>query len=290
MQEGKVSVIIPNYNYERFLGKAVDSALGQTYHDIEVIVVDDGSKDGSREIIDGYAGRIEAIFQKNQGVAAARNNGVAAAGGEYIAFLDADDVWLPAKLELQVGMFADDPELGMVHVGIVEIDDAGNCLDEHLDGQQGWVADELLRFERGVILGGGSGILVRRDVFDEIGGFDARMSTSADWDLFYRIASRHPVGFIPRVLLKYRIHASNMHSNIKAMEHDMMLGYQKAFANGITVDRRICYGNLHKTLAGSYFHAGQYRSFVRQAIRSLINRPANLGYFLKFPLRRMGAK
>ena len=208
MDKGKVSVIIPNYNYKRFLGEAVDSALGQTYNDIEVVVVDDGSKDGSREIIEGYARRIEAIFQQNQGVAAARNNGVAASNGEYIAFLDADDVWLPTKLELQAGLFAGDPELGMVHVGIVEIDDAGNCLDEHLNGQQGWVADELLRFQRGVILGGGSGIMVRRDVFEEIGGFDTRMSTSADWDLFYRIASRRRVGFIRRVLLKYRVHGT----------------------------------------------------------------------------------
>lgn len=279
MRSGKVSVIIPNYNYERFLREAIDSVRGQSYRDMEVIVVDDGSTDGSKEVIESYGLKIEAIFQKNQGVAAARNNGVAASDGEFIAFLDADDAWMPSKIERQTEKFADDPKLGMVHVGVVEIDDGGTELRKRTDGQCGSVANELLQFERPVILGGGSGIMVRRDVFNEIGGFDPQMSTSADWDLFYRIAKRYSVGFVPGVLLRYRVHSSNMHSNIRAMEHDMMLGYQKAFANGATADRRRCYGNLHKTLAGSYFRAGQYIPFLSHSARSIWKSPGNFSYF-----------
>ena len=290
MQRGLVSVVIPNYNYAHYLREAIDSVLAQTYSDIEIVVVDDGSSDASGEVLGSYGERIQTVFQKNQGVSAARNNGAGISRGEFIAFLDADDSWLPAKLEKQSEIFAADPELGMVHVGFVEIDDAGRELLERTNGLEGRVAEELLRFERSVILGGGSGIMVRREAFDAVGGFDLRMSTSADWDLFYRISRSYRVGFIPQVLLKYRVHGLNMHGNIGAMEHDMMLGFEKAFAADRTPNRRAFYGNLHKTLSASYFQAGKYADFGRHAIQSIWNRPFNIGYFLQFPLRRMRNK
>ena len=290
MQRGLVSVVIPNYNYAHFLREAIDSVLAQTYSDIEIIVVDDGSSDASSEVLESYGKRIRTVFQKNQGVSAARNNGAEISRGEFIAFLDADDSWLPAKLEKQSEIFAADPELGMVHVGFVEIDEAGRELLERTNGLEGRVAEELLRFERSVILGGGSGIMVRREAFVVVGGFDLRMSTSADWDLFYRISSGYSVGFVPEVLLKYRVHALNMHGNIAAMEHDMRLGFEKAFAADRMANRRTFYGNLHKTLSASYFRAGKYADFGRHVIQSIWNRPFNIGYFLQFPLRRMRNK
>ena len=290
MQRGLVSVVIPNYNYAHFLREAIDSVLAQTYSDIEIIVVDDGSSDASSEVLESYGKRVRTVFQKNQGVSAARNNGAEISRGEFIAFLDADDSWLPAKLEKQSEIFAADPELGMVHVGFVEIDEAGRELLERTNGLEGRVAEELLRFERSVILGGGSGIMVRREAFVVVGGFDLRMSTSADWDFFYRISSGYSVGFVPEVLLKYRVHALNMHGNIVAMEHDMMLGFEKAFAADRMANRRTFYGNLHKTLSASYFRAGKYADFGRHVIQSIWNRPFNIGYFLQFPLRRMRNK
>src|SRR5438045_4325502 len=98
MQKGLVSVVIPNYNYARYVGDAVDSVLGQTYADLEVIVVDDGSTDASRDVLLSYGDSVKTISQQNQGVSAARNNGVAASRGEFVAFLDADDLWLPEKV------------------------------------------------------------------------------------------------------------------------------------------------------------------------------------------------
>lgn len=285
MSKPLVSVVIPNYNYSHYLCEAVDSALAQTYRNFEIIVVDDGSKDDSREVLQRYGDKITVIFQHNQGVAAARNRGVAEAAGEYVAFLDADDAWLPAKIEKQVSRFGDDTGLGLVHVGVADIDDEGNLLGESTAGMEGNISAELLMFRRPVILGGGSGIMVPRRIFDEIGGFDTRLSTSADWDFFYRISSRHRVGFVPEVLLKYRVHGSNMHGNIAAMEHDMMLGYEKAFADGATANSRECYGNLHRVLAGSYFRAGRYTDFARHTAKSIWNTPSNFGYFAAFPLR-----
>lgn len=289
MQKGLVSVVIPNYNYARFLPEAIDSVLAQTYGQIEIIVVDDGSSDGSREVLESYGDRITAILQQNAGVSAARNSGVSRSRGEFLAFLDADDAWLPAKIERQVAAFNDD-ETGLVHVGMVEIDGSGNSLSERTDGREGVVSDALLRFEGSVVLGGGSGLMVPRRVFDEVAGFDTRLSTSADWDMFYQVSSRYRVSFVPEILLKYRVHSSNMHGNIAAMEHDMLIGFEKAFAGGNTAERRKCYGNLHKMLAGSYFRSGKYGDFARNAFKSIVNRPSNFGYFLQFPLRRLQPK
>ena len=290
MQEGLVSVIIPNYNYAQYLREAIDSVLAQTYPNVEIIVVDDGSTDGSKEILNSYGDRIRAFFQQNQGVSAARNFGVSMSRGDFIAFLDADDAWLSEKIERQLALFVEDGELGLVHVGVVETDGQGAEIIELTDGRDGWVSDKLLQFEGPVILGGGSGLMLRRNVFDEVGGFDTRLSTSADWDLFYQVSLRYRVGFVSDILLKYRVHASNMHGNIGTTERDMLIGFEKAFADNHSWERRRCYGNLHKMLAGSYFRSGKYPDFIRHAIKSLLNRPSNLRYFLQFPLRTFRTK
>src|SRR5437773_9320352 len=137
MRKATVSVVIPNYNYAHFLREAIDSALAQTYKDIEVIVVDDGSTDASADVIASYDSRIHPVFSQNQGVAAARNRGVAESTGEYIAFLDADDAWLPTKIEKQVERFAADTALGLVHVGVEDIDGEGNPLLNRTVGLEG---------------------------------------------------------------------------------------------------------------------------------------------------------
>lgn len=286
----KVSVIIPNYNYGKYIRKTVDSVLAQTYPKIEIIVVDDGSEDDSLEVLKGYNGKISVIEQRNQGVSRARNCGVANSQGEYVAFLDADDLWLPEKLEKQMARLKADPEIGLVHCQMKFIDTEGQPCGKNESGMEGWVAKEFLLFEQGVVVGAGSTSLMPRKVFDEIGGFDHRQSTAADWDLGYRVAAKYKIGYVPEELVLYRLHGSNMHGNIKAMEHDMLLGYEKAFADGAAADRNECYGNLHKTLAGSYFHAGQYAGFARNAFKSLWYRPSNFGYFAKFPVRRLQRK
>lgn len=285
-----VSVIIPTYNHAGFLGEAIDSALVQTHPPIEVIVIDDGSTDNTAEVLAGYADRIRGVRQQNRGVAAARNAGVALSSGEFLAFLDADDVWSPEKTERQVRRFEAEPDIGLVHCGMDEIDATGSLVRRVQDGLEGWVADDMLLFQRSVILGGGSGTMVPRALFDEAGGFDETLSTSADWDFYYRLARRYRVGFVEDVLLGYRIHGSNMHSNIAAMERDMLRGYVKAFMDAgphLASLRRRCYGNLHRMLAGSYFQGGNYWAFLRHAITSLLLTPENAAWFLGYPVRRL---
>ncbi|MBV6496243.1 MAG: putative glycosyltransferase EpsE [Pyrinomonadaceae bacterium] len=120
-----ISVIIPNYNYARYLPEAIESVLAQTHKNVEVIVVDDGSTDDSKEVLASFGDRIRTIFQQNQGVSAARNRGVAESNGDFLAFLDADDAFLPSKLEKQLELFRADEEIGLVHVGMVNVDPNG---------------------------------------------------------------------------------------------------------------------------------------------------------------------
>jgi glycosyltransferase involved in cell wall biosynthesis len=285
-----VSVIIPTYNHAAFLPEALENVFAQTCSPLEIIVVDDGSTDETAEVLRAYEGRIRVLSQANRGVAAARNAAAAVASGELLALLDADDAWLSTKLERQVARLDSEPEIGLVHCGVAEVDGRGRQFRARLDGMEGWVATEMLFFRRGVILGGGSAAVIRRAAFLEVGGFDEALSTSADWDLYYRLARRYPVGFVREVLVRYRVHGGNMHRNVHAMARDMLAAYGKAFGERdpeLQRLRRRAYGRLHAMLAGSFFRAGEYRRFARHAAASVAARPGQVGYFAGYPVRAL---
>jgi glycosyltransferase involved in cell wall biosynthesis len=288
-----ISIVIPSYNYAHFLREAIDSALGQTYPPLEVIVVDDGSTDATPEVLASYGERIRVIRQQNQGVARARNAGIAVARGEYVAFLDADDVWHPRNLELQIARFEADPSLGLVHCGIEMFDGGGRTIEVFREGKEGDVAADLLRLEPDTIAMTGSNLMVPKRIAEELGGFDPALPPSEDWDFCYRVAQRYRIGFVAEVLVRYRIHASAAHMNIGRMENSMSLAFAKAFASpdpAVQALRKRAYGRLHRILAGSYFHARQPRGFVRHALESLRYDPRNVGYFAAYPLRFMARR
>jgi glycosyltransferase involved in cell wall biosynthesis len=284
-----VSAIIPNYNYARYVGEAVESALAQTYPNIEVIVVDDGSTDNSLEVLERYQGRIKLIQQKNSGVCVARNRGVEESTGEYIAFLDADDVWLPEKLSVQMQGFQASTKAVFSNCGMRLIDLDGECVGTLTEGKSGDVSTYLLSFDGPAVVGAASTGIVSRKVFESVGGFDPRLSTAADWDFCFRVAQLGEFIFEPQILVNYRIHGTNMHGNIRVMEQDMLLCFEKAFAKeGSHRDKRnVYYGNLFRVLSGSYFRGGEYVDFLRTAAKSLWYRPSGIGYFAAFPLRKL---
>jgi glycosyltransferase involved in cell wall biosynthesis len=283
-----ISAIIPTYNYGRFLREAIDSVLAQTYPVLELIVVDDGSTDDTPQILASYGDRVRAIFQTNGGVGVARNRGIAQARGEYVAFLDSDDVWLSRKLEKEIALFDADPDLGLVHSGAETFDNSGKTLVVSLSGMEGWIGPELLRLDQTVIAAPGSGTIVPKRIAEEIGGFDPELQPSEDWDFCYRIATRYRVGFVPEVLVRYRMHGSGIHLNIPRMENGMLMALEKAFRSpdpAVQSLRKHAYGRIHRILAGCYFQRGETRNFFRHMLKSVRYDPSNATYFAAYPLR-----
>jgi glycosyltransferase involved in cell wall biosynthesis len=283
-----VSVIIPTYNRAHFVGLSIDSALQQTHPPLEVIVVDDGSTDDTAAALASYADRIRVFRQPNSGAPSARNLGAANASGDYLAFLDSDDLWYPEKLERQLQRFDAEPELGLVHCGMESFDDAtGRVLEVNVDGAEGWVAEQMLHFDK-IVVFAGSSLLIPRRVFQEVGGFDVRLPPSEDWDLCYRIASRYKVGFVAGPYVRYRQHPGAIHLDIPKMERAMMLSFDKIFSSPdakVQRLRRFSYGRIHRILAGCYFVQHDLKSFLRNAVRSLVYDPRNISYFAAYPVR-----
>jgi len=289
-----VSVIIPAYNYGRFIADAICSVLEQTRPASEIVVVDDGSTDDTGAVVAAFGNQVKYVRQENSGVCAARNHGVGESTGELIALLDADDIWEPTNLEKQIARFEADPSLGLVHCGMREFDDdTGMTIDVYLEGAEEEAARNLLLWERPAVNVSGSAVTVRRNAFDAVGGFDTRMKVGEDWDFCYRVACRFKVGFVPEPLVNYRSHRSAAHRDVREMERGMSLFYEKAFANGdaeVLKLKRRALGNFHRVLAGSYFQSHDYAQFLSHAARSILNRPAAFAYFLEFPIRRLKRK
>jgi len=196
-----VSVIIPVHNCERYLAEAIESVLAQTYRPIEVVVVDDGSTDNSADIARSYQ-EIHYIYQPHQGVAAARNVAIAAAQGEFIAFLDADDRWPSDKLRVQVEYLIEHP-----HVGYT-ISRLQNFLAPGVNLPPRVKKSLLERDQIGLMT-----LVARRTVFEQVGGFDPGYRVGSDFEWFTRATDAGiPTAILPRVLLYRRIHDSNLSS------------------------------------------------------------------------------
>lgn len=210
MKEGLVSVIVPVYNRENYVGETLDSILQQTYKDIEIIAVNDGSTDNSllvlKEYKEKYPGKIVIIDQQNQGQVKSRNNAIMQANGEYIAFLDSDDLWLPEKLEKQIPLFVNN--VGLVYSGIYNIDDEGSIIDTELC-QRDMRGDIYLKLLIKNRMTGGT-VVLRRDVIDKVGMFDVDFAAAENWDLWIRVCRYYTADFVNEPLVKYRKHPGNM--------------------------------------------------------------------------------
>ena len=284
-----VSVVIPTFNYGRFIAGAINSVLAQTYPIAEIIVVDDGSTDDTEKVVASFGDKVKYIKQKNGGVCAARNTGVKNSSGELIAFLDADDIWLSEKIEKQVAKFQDDTQIGLVHCQMREFDtETERTVHLHLDGEEGEVADLLLLYNKIVIIGPGGSILVSRKAFDEVGGFDSKLTVGEDWDFCYRVARKYKVGFVREILVDYRHHGKNSSRNAKEVERSMKICFEKAFNTknkSILRFRTEAYGNLYIEIASAYLREKNYRQFGKNLLKGLWLAPENVTRLTTLPLR-----
>ncbi len=223
-----VSVVIPAYNAERYLGEAIESVLAQTYAPAETIVVDDGSSDGTAAVARSYAG-VELITQKNAGAAAARNRGFAACRGDLIAFHDADDLMTPDKLAVQVGELLAAPAIGCVLAEQELLIEAGTELPFWAEGSKVPTVmpakPEEFADEPDVHP---MTMLVRREVFERVGGFDEEMRAAEDFDWMLR-AAEDGVEFarLPRILLRRRVHPASLTQDAAAGRAGHFLALKK---------------------------------------------------------------
>jgi glycosyltransferase involved in cell wall biosynthesis len=207
-----VSIVIPSYNREDLVAAAVDSALAQTHVPCEVIVVDDGSKDRTPEILAPYAGRITSIRQENRGLAGARNTGIRASTGELVGFLDSDDLWEPRLVEAALGVFAQHPDAGAVFLAEREIDVAGR-IDPAVHGKRTpgiWFTPEgMIGRDTGV--GSGRPPIVRRAMLEAHGPYDESFGNYAtDSEIWVRHSFHYPMAMLAEPLVLRRVHPGNV--------------------------------------------------------------------------------
>jgi len=222
----RVSVTIPVYNAERFISETIESVISQTYTDWEIVAVDDGSKDGSLEILRAFEKRlpekIRVFSKKNSGVALARNTGIEGSKGEYIALLDHDDLWMPGKLERQVKLLDSNKEIGLVYSDAYlfrERESRTRTAFSTLKPFRGRVFDKLL-WENFIVV---STAVIRREAFNKVGMFDPKYRICEDYDLFLRVAGQYPLDFIDEPLVTYRIHGGSVTMTAGAPSNDESL-------------------------------------------------------------------
>lgn len=214
-----VSVVIPAYNCAQYLGRAINSALGQTYPNIECIVVDDGSTDETAEVIGSFGTRIRSIRQANAGASAARNAGIAAATGRYIAFLDADDYWLATKISNQIEVFRAHPDLVLVSCGFSwqrphEAKQQTSATVPPFQADRVTVFQTLTQLLRNPYLGTPT-VMVEADAVKAIGGFDPSLPVAEDIDLYFRLCAHRSYAFLDQPLARFQLRYGSLTTGLR---------------------------------------------------------------------------
>lgn len=224
----KVCVIIPACNAMKYLPAALTSVLEQTFTDFEVLIVNDGSSDRIQQWANSLTDkRVRLISQPNQGVSVARNTGISNTQSEYIAFLDADDLWQPTKLAEQVEFLDSHPHVGLVSTWVTLIDEGDNFLSEaklRFNPKKIW-----RQMIEQCLISCGSVPMVRRSCFENVGLFDPSLQFGEDWEMWTRIASRYEFGLLESCLVSYRQHADNVSKKSRDMKPDFQQLIEKMF-------------------------------------------------------------
>lgn len=270
----RVSVIIPTYNCAHYLGQAIESVLSQTYTDLEILVIDDGSRDNTADVAARYGSRIRYLRQENRGLPAARNAAIQASGSALIALLDADDWWEPTKLEKQMAVLDRQDQIGLVYTDLKVIYDDGAVIPSFLASRplakDGYVFEALI--ESAFILP--STVLLRRSCLDEVGLFDETMRSHEDIELWLRLCHRWKVAGVREPLVNRRQGAQNMTANPALRAEYGVKTFQKALTiSDLTAGQRLALQRKLRTayfeLAYYFFEVGDGRSCRQSLAKSL---------------------
>ena len=290
-----VSVVMPAYNVEWCVGRAVDSVLAQDYRARELIVVNDGSTDGTRAVLEAYGSEITLINQANRGMSAARNVAIRKAGGTHIAFLDADDRWLPAKLLRQVELMQSRPEIGFCSTAVRVEDDEGKLLNVWRCHGGGTAMLETIFAENAAIAGGCSAVMVRKELFDEVGLFDESLRGFEDPDLWMRLAAVTGYSCIDETLAVILRRQKSVSRNLDAMRGSTLESMRKnrqllpAHLRGRFW--RNCLAGVYTDYAKPAYREGRIGRAYADTLRALLLSPVGrgrlcLGLLRDFALRR----
>ena len=269
-----VSVVIPTYNYGRYVGETVESALAQTYPHVEILVVDDGSTDDTRQRLAAYGNRLRYLYQENRGLSAARNAGIRAAQGEFVALLDSDDLWLPEKLGQQVAVWVREPDFGLVATERFAIDETGRRLDYDKErcSRSGFcelTMRDLLEFPAF----SPSSVLARKDVLLAVGGFDEGLTAVEDMEMWVRVAARFRVLRLNATLTAQRFHPNSMSHQPDSMLRNHAKVIDQLFANVPQLRRhrqwrRIAEARMYREVAFMRFSGGDRVGALMELLHS----------------------
>lgn len=283
-----VSVITPAYNAAGYIAETIQAVIDQTLTDWELIIVDDGSKDNTAEVIKTFLHdkRICYVHQENAGVSRARNKAMEYATGRYIALLDADDVWKPNNLRVKIDHLEAHPELGFVYSDMRNAIEVITELEEAQPGKDEARVEDILLWEGEVIPVPCSNVVYRMECYKDSGiKFDPSLSTAADQDFTVQLAARYRSVRIPQELLLYRVRKNSMSRNIQLMERDHIAAFRKAEKQGLfrtRMFRQKCFSNLYMILAGSWWvNANNKTRGLYFIFRSLLAYPPNIFKLVK---------
>ncbi|HTP45375.1 MAG TPA: glycosyltransferase family A protein [Casimicrobiaceae bacterium] len=276
-----VSVVIPAYNVAWCIRRAVDSVLGQDFRRCELIVVNDGSTDRTAEVLAAYGEKLRAIDQPNRGMSAARNAGIRSAGGMYIAFLDADDWWLPGKISRQVELMESRPEVGFCSTAARVEDGDGRLLNQWGCAQSNTNMLETLFARNAAIAGGCSAVMVRRGLFDRVGMFDETLGGFEDPDLWMRLAAVSGYACIDETLAVILRRERSVSRNLDSMRSAALRSMRK---NRALLPASLRGGFWRDCLAGVYtdyakpaYRAGRLGQAYADTLRALLLSPFGRG-------------
>jgi glycosyltransferase involved in cell wall biosynthesis len=275
-----VSVVTPAYNVEKSIARTLESVLSQTYRNIEVLVINDGSTDGTVAVAESFArkdSRVKVLHQANLGLPAARNCGIRSARGEFIAPIDADDIWNEEKVQAQVECFQrSDDSVGLVYSWSMIIDENGTPLTGIAHQYKGNVLAELIYSN---FVGNGSSPMIRRSCFDELGYYDVRLRAAEDWDMYLRIAERYEFQVVPKYHVGYTRVLSSMSANYKNQENFMAMVLDRFEEGHRKIPRSLFKLSRSCTcfyLAGRSNDVGRYLATSGFLLRCLLLDPARI--------------
>lgn len=267
-----ISVIIPVYNGEKTIRETIESVLNQSCRDFELLVINDGSQDRTLEIVESIQDpRLKVFSYPNAGQSTSRNRGIALATGEYISFIDADDLWTPDKLEAQVKVLQENPQAAVAYSWTNWIDESSQLLGKgsHIT-EKGEVFAKLLLND---FVANGSNSLIRRQALTEVGGFDASVTPAEDWDMWLRLAAHYEFVAVPSSQILYRISPNSASFNVWKMEASSLKVIEKAFAQApesLQYLKRKSLGNRYKYLTYKSIEGYPERKKGLTAIRFLL--------------------